>query len=272
MPVWQAVVLGLIQGLAEFLPISSSGHLALAQLLFGLDEGMLLFDVALHVGTLIAVFVVFWRDIIALLAGFVSLFYRKGRQSAAQNPQVRLIMLLLIALSPLLIAILFKDRIEEMMSQSLYIGIALVLTAVVIKLTDYVKNGKKNERGATVTDALMVGVMQALAIIPGLSRSGMTISGGLVRGFDRSFAFCFSFLLSIPAVIGATLLETVDAVQEGFDTALILPMLIGMVVAAVSGYLALLVVRKLLLSRKFSWFAWYCLAAGAVTLFVTLLK
>lgn len=272
MPIWQAVVLGLIQGLAEFLPISSSGHLALAQLLFGLEEGMLLFDVSLHIGTLVAVFIVFWKDITALVSAFISLFRPDRRQSAAQAPQTRLILLLLIALSPLLIAILFKDRIEEMMSQSLYIGIALIVTAVVIKLTDYVKNGKKNERGATVTDALMVGVMQSLAVVPGLSRSGMTISGGLVRGFDRDFAFRFSFLLSIPAILGATLLEGLDAAKEGFDISLLPPMLIGMAVAGISGFLALKAVRKLLLSQKFSWFAWYCLAAGAVVMFVTLLK
>lgn len=272
MPIWQALLLGLIQGLAEFLPISSSGHLALAQLLFGLEDGMLLFDVALHIGTLAAVFVVFWGDIKALVSSGVALFQPSRRREAAKRPHTRLILLIVIALLPLLVGILFKGKIEELMSNALYIGIALVVTAIVIKLTDYIKPGKKNERSASVTDAVVVGVMQAAALTPGLSRSGMTISGGLLRGFDRDFAFRFSFLLSIPAILGATLLEVVDAVQEGFDMALLLPMLLGAAVAAITGYIALLLLRKVLISKRFSWFAWYCLAAGAVTIVLALVK
>ncbi|MCL2029949.1 MAG: undecaprenyl-diphosphate phosphatase [Oscillospiraceae bacterium] len=273
MEIWKALLLGLIQGLTEFLPVSSSGHLALMQLLMGLEEGMLSFSVALHAGTLTAVLIVFGKDIRALVSSFIALLKPSARAEAARRPHTRMLILLAVALLPLLLGILLKGVVEELMSNALYIGGALVVTAAVIKATDYVKQpGKKTVRSATVKDALIVGVMQAAAITPGLSRSGMTISGGLLRGFDRDFAFRFSFLLSIPAILGATLLEGIDAARTGFDTALILPMLLGALVAFVSGFAALIFLRRTLLSKKFSWFAWYCLAAGALTVILSIVQ
>jgi undecaprenyl-diphosphatase len=271
MELWKALLLGLIQGLTEFLPISSYGHLALVQLLMELEEGMLSFNVALHVGTLVAVFIVFWKDIASLLASLAAMLNPNTRREAAERPHTRLLVLLFIALLPLIIGIFLKDWVEGLMANSLYIGAMLVVTAAVIKATDYFKPGRKTERSVTVTDALIVGLMQAAAITPGLSRSGLTISGGLMRGFDRDFAFRFSFLLSIPAILGATALETIDAVREGFDPTLALPMLLGALVAFASGFAALKLLRKLLLSKRFSWFAWYCLAAGALTVVLSLL-
>lgn len=269
MPIWKALLLGLIQGLTEFLPVSSSGHLALMQLLMGLEEGALSFSVALHVGSLAAVFIVFWKDIKSLLLGFAALFRPARRKEASGNPYVRLIVLLVITTLPLLVAVPFKGHIEGLMANPLYIGVALVVTAFVLKSTDHIKPGKKTERTARVSDVLTVGLMQAAALTPGLSRSGLTISGGLWRGFDRDFAFRFSFLLSIPAILGATALETFDIVKEGIDTTLLLPMLLGALVAFASGFVALILLRKLLLSKKFSWFAWYCLAAGALTIILS---
>ena len=269
---WQALLLGLLQGLTEFLPVSSSGHLALAQLLLGLEENMLAFDVALHVGTLAAVFIAFWKDIRDMVLSAVHLVQPAKRREAAARPETRLILLLVIAFLPLFVGILFKSRIESLMGNPVYIGVALIVTAFVIKLTDHVKPGKKTERTATVTDSVVVGVMQMAALTPGLSRSGMTISGGLIRGFDRGFAFRFSFLLSIPAILGATVLEIADAVRGEFEAALLFPMLLGALTAGVTGWIALILLKKLLLSKRFSWFAWYCLAIGALTVILAVAK
>ncbi|MDR1736693.1 MAG: undecaprenyl-diphosphate phosphatase [Oscillospiraceae bacterium] len=271
MAIWKALLLGLLQGLAEFLPVSSSGHLALFEIILGLGETPLLFDVCLHIGTLAAVFIVFRKDVRDLLNALARMFKPSERRAAAADPNTRLAVLLIVATLPLLIAIPFKGAVESIKGIPALVGAALIVTALILKLTDYIRKGKKNERTATVTDAVVVGVMQALAITPGLSRSGLTISGGIFRGFDRQFAFRFSFLLSIPAVLGATLIELIEALVQGFDPALILPMIFGMAVAFVSGFFALKLLRKLLLSEKFSHFAWYCLAAGALTVILSLI-
>ena len=214
MTVLSSIFLGLVQGVAEFLPISSSGHLSLFQHFFGLvsSEESLFFDVLLHLGTLIAIFVYYWKDIVALCKQFVQLvrclFSKQKRKTMKQlPPDGRLILMILVATLPLFVVLPIKDKVESLYGNTIFVGAALVVTGCVLFFSDRMSRGKKGPKSATMLDALLVGVGQAVAVVPGLSRSGTTISAGMMRGFHRRFAVRFSFLLSIPAALGANILS-----------------------------------------------------------------
>lgn len=275
MSVWFAAFLGLVQGIAEFLPISSSGHLAIFQTFFhmeNVEETQMLFDVLLHLGTLISVCIVYWKDIVdvvkELWAMLMGLF---GKKVEKHIPTRRLILLVILSTIPLFVVALVDDYIEALYSSTLFIGIALLCTGTLLYLSDKLPTGKKTEKNATVGDALIVGVMQAIAVLPGISRSGSTITAGLTRGFDRKYAVRYSFLLSIPAIVGANILKISDALQGGFDTSLLLPYLVGMAVAAISGYFAIKLVKLLMDKGKFGRFAYYCFAVGLITIILTVI-
>ncbi len=270
--------LGLVQGIAEFLPISSSGHLALMQNLLDVKaaaDGNLFFDVLLHFGTLIAIFIVYWNEIVEMVLeffrGIAALFSRRGNGMQQTPPARRMVLLIIISTLPLFVALLFNDYVETLSSNTTFIGCALIATGCLLFFSDRVQKGKKTERSATVLDAVLVGVAQAFAIVPGLSRSGSTISAGLLRGYDRKFAVRYSFILSIPAVLGATILETTDAVKAGIDMTMIPVYLVGMVVAAVSGYFAIRLVNLLADKGKFGKFAYYCWAVGLIAVIASLM-
>ena len=270
-----AIILGLIQGIAEFLPISSSGHLAFFQNFFGLanvEEDNLFFDVLLHLGTLVAVFIAYRSEIGELIREFFGMFSRSEERSARPNvPARRMILLLIVATLPLLVVLPVKSRVEALYYNTFFIGFAFIVTGVLLAVSDRFRNGSKTERNATILDALLVGVGQAFAVIPGLSRSGTTISAGLFRGFDRQFAVRFSFLLSIPAVLGANILSLIDAVSAGIDWSLMPVYLVGMIVAGVSGYAAIRLLNYIAGKGRFGGFAWYCWGAGIVTLVLSLI-
>lgn len=263
-----AILMGILQGVAEFLPISSSGHLALFQRFFGMEnfEGtQMFFTVLLHFGTLISVFIVYWRDIVDMIREFclaVVGLVRREEGGTPPPPAQRMVMLIVVATLPLFVMILFKDAIEALFANTLLVSCALIVTGFILFFSDRMARGRKNAKNATVVDALIVGAGQALAIIPGLSRSGTTISVGMMRGFDRSFAVRFSFLLSIPAVLGATVLELKDAIEAGIDTSMLPVYLVGVVVSAVVGYFAIRLVKSLADKGKFGKFAYYCWAVG----------
>ena len=263
-----AILMGILQGVAEFLPISSSGHLALFQRFFGMEdfeETQMFFTVLLHFGTLISVFIVYWRDIVDMIWEFclaVAGLVRRDEGGTPPPPARRMVMLIVVATLPLFVMIFFKDAIETLFSNSLMVSCALIVTGFILFFSDRIARGRKNAKNATVVDALIVGAGQALAIIPGLSRSGTTISVGMMRGFDRSFAVRFSFLLSIPAVLGATVLELKDAIEVGIDTSMLPVYLVGVVVSAVVGYFAIRLVKSLADKGKFGKFAYYCWAVG----------
>ena len=263
-----AIFMGILQGVAEFLPISSSGHLALFQHFFQMknfEETQMFFTVLLHFGTLISVFIVYWRDIVDMVREFclaVTGLIRRDTASTPPPPARRMVILIVVATLPLFVMILFKDAIETLFSNPLLVSCALMVTGFILFFSDRLARGRKNAKTATVIDAVIVGAGQALAIIPGLSRSGTTISVGMMRGFDRSFAVRFSFLLSIPAVLGATILELKDALEAGFDTSLLPVYLVGVVVSAVVGYFAIRLVKALADKGKFGKFAYYCWAVG----------
>lgn len=279
MSVLSSIFLGLVQGVAEFLPISSSGHLSLFQNFFGLvsAEGSLFFDVLLHLGTLIAVFVYYWKDIVALVKEFFHLiacvFSReKRRQMKRLPPNGRLILMIIVATLPLFVILPIKDKVEGLYGNTIFVGCALAVTGCILFFSDRMARGKKGPKSATMLDALLVGVGQAVAVVPGLSRSGTTISAGMMRGFHRRFAVRFSFLLSIPAVLGANILSLKDAVEAGVDWSQVPVYLIGVATAAVSGYLCIGLLRRIANKGKFGAFAYYCWAVGLLTIVLQFIK
>ena len=272
-----SIFLGLVQGIAEFLPISSSGHLSLFQHFFGLTEAGLFFDVLLHLGTLIAIFVYYWRDIVNLVKAFLRLVTglfskkKKGARKGRKDPGARMILMLIVATLPLFVILPIKDKVESLYSNTIFVGCALIVTGCILFFSDRMAKGKKTVRSATLLDALLVGVGQAVAVVPGLSRSGTTISAGMLRGFSRKFAVRFSVLLSIPAVLGANIISIGDAVAAGIDTSLLPAYIAGTVVAAVSGYFAIRLVNSLADKGKFGSFAYYCWGIGAAAVIATLI-
>lgn len=269
-----SVVLGFVQGVAEFLPISSSGHLSLLQSWFGMEEPDNLFNVLLHFATLIAVCVVYWRDIIDMIRefflGVASLTGRK-RGTVQVPPARRLVMMVILGTLPLVLVLPVEDKVEALGGSELFVGLALLVTGAILFLSDRMARGNKTARTATVKDSLLVGCAQALAVIPGLSRSGCTISAGMALGFNRTFAVRYSFLLSLPAVLGATLLKVLDVAKDGINTELLPIYFAGMVVAGVVGYFSIRLVNMLAQKNKFGRFAYYCWVIGLVAIVVSFL-
>ena len=263
-----SVLMGVLQGVAEFLPISSSGHLALFQHFFGVEnyeETQMFFTVLLHLGTLISVCVYYWRDVIDMIREFFlgirDLTVRRGG-GAPPPPTRRLVMTIIVATLPLFAILPVKGLVEDAMSNVTFVSVALLATGFILFFSDRMARGRKNARNATVADALLVGCAQAVGTLPGISRSGITISAGLLRGFDRTFAVRFSFLMSLPAVLGANILSLKDALEAGVDLEMLPIYLVGMVVSGVVGYFAIRLVNLLADKGKFGNFAYYCWVVG----------
>ncbi len=256
MDILSAVILGIVQGLTEFLPVSSSGHLVLMQKILGISEPPLLMDTMLHLGTLVAVFVVLWKDIWALL----------------RRPFQRLTALLIAATVPtVIIALAFKDLIEEAFHSGSTLGWEFLATAVVLvgaeKLAARAAAARRTELDMTVPDALIVGTLQGVAIMPAVSRSGLTIAGSLARNLDRSFAARFSFLLSIPAILGAVVFQAKDlaegaAAGGGFT----LPILVGTLTAMAVGVFAVKFTMRIIREGSMMGFAAYVGVLGVLVL------
>ena len=270
-----SVILGFVQGVAEFLPISSSGHLSILQNFFGMEEPDNLFNVLLHFATLLAVFIAYRRDIAEMIVEFfrgVGALASRNRSSQPVPPARRLVMMIILGTLPLFLVVPVQDKVEAMGASNLFVGLALLATGIILFFSDRMARGHKTARTATVTDALLVGCAQAVAVIPGLSRSGSTIAAGMALGFDRNFAVRFSFLLSMPAVLGATLLKVIDVAQEGTVDPAVLPIyLVGMVVAGVVGYFSIQLVKLLAQKDKVGKFAYDCWAVGLITIVASLI-
>lgn len=270
----QSAFLGLVQGVAEFLPISSSGHLSLFQAFLGIqsaEEASTFFDVLLHLGTLIAVFVAYWGDIWEMIREFFGFIGDLAHGTSAEKvaPSRRMILLIIVGTLPLFVILPIKDIVDGFYSNTYFIGGALLVTGTLLFISDRLAKGKKKESSATILDVIIVGFAQALATIPGLSRSGTTISVGMLRGFERKFAVRYSFLMSIPAVIGANILSLKDAFEAGIDTAMIPVYMVGVVIAAVSGYFSIRLLNMLSDKGKFGVFAYYCWAVGVLAIVLT---
>ena len=275
-----SIAMGFLQGVAEFLPISSSGHLTLFQYFFSPEQNPeeldMLFTVLLHFGTLISVCVYYWRDIIDMIRefflGISDLFSRRGSHEGRPPEARRLVLMIIVGTLPLFAVLLVKDTVDAAFSNVTFVSAALIATGFLLFFSDRIAEGRKTARTATILDALLVGCAQAVGTLPGISRAGSTISAGMLCGFDRTFAVRFSFLLSLPAVLGANILEIADAVQAGGVDMSRLPMyIVGMVVAGVVGYFAIRLVNLLANKGKFGAFAYYCWAVGIVSLVASFL-
>jgi len=250
MDLLQAIVLALVQGLTEWLPISSSGHLVVAQRLMGLSVPVG-FDVFLHLGTLVAVIVFFWRDIVNILRSLLTF--------DTKNANLKLLVYIIIGTIPTaVIGLMFLQFFESLFSSGRAVGVGLLITGVLL-LSSKLRNGKKNLGWLS---SLIMGIFQGIAIAPGISRSGSTISAGLFSGVNKDEVFRYSFLLSIPAILGATVLEYKGLALSDLG----LYTVVGAAIAAVVGYIAIKIVLKMLLSERFYLFAIYCFLAGILVL------
>lgn len=271
MTILQAVVLGVIQGVTEFLPVSSSGHLVLFSQLFGIHEQSILFEVTVHVGTLLAVLAVFQNEFKMLVNAAVRLVSRPKQAKAMlhSDPGVRLLLCLVVGTVPaVLAALVLKDQVERLFSSSLTVGVMLMVTGGILYAAE--KRQAEGRSQVSLLDALIIGVGQAVAILPGLSRSGTTIAVGLFRGLERDSAARFSFLLSIPAILGALVLSLLD-LFSGVVVPSLGPLVVGLVSAAITGYLAIRFFLSLVRRGRLVWFSYYTWLVGAVIIVVHLL-
>ena len=271
-----AILLGLIQGVAEFLPISSSGHLAIAEHLFsmsGVSDIPEFYNVLLHLGTLLAVFVAYWQDVKDMVVELISGVRDLARHTTPVPvpPARRMILLIIVGTLPLFVVLPIKDLVEGLADSMYFVGGALIATGFLLFFSDRVRCGRKTERSARLLDVFLVGVAQAVATCPGISRSGTTITAGCFVGFDRKFAVRYSFLMSIPAILGANILSLKDAI-ETVVVAEIPMYLVGVLVSAVVGYACIRLLKMIADKGKFGFFAYYCWAAGLLTLILTIIQ
>ncbi len=275
MNIFEAIILGFVQGLTEFLPVSSSGHLALLQHFFGIEgENVLAFAVLLHVGTLVSVFIVYWNDIYHLFIelGLVikDVFTGKGLRMNL-NPTRKLGIMIIVATIPTaIIGLIFKDLFAAMYLSLLAIGIGLLVTGTILWLSERLVKGTKQVGEMRFIHAVIIGICQSIAISPGVSRSGSTLVGGLFSGLDRNFAVKFAFLISIPSILGSVIIEAPDAFRGGFALELVFPIVLGVVIAAVSGFFAIKTMIKVVSNRKLYYFSFYTWALGSIVIIYTI--
>ncbi len=288
---FQAIIMGIVQGLTEFLPVSSSGHLAIIKGLFGVEtDGGILFDVLLHVATLGAVFAVYYKDVIRILVDFggickdvsvntvrffknISAINRQEYLPICTSPHRKLVIMLIISTIPTgIMGILLSDVVDALSSNLLVVGLCLIGTGGILFISDLIENGSKKQKEAHYGDALITGISQGFAVLPGLSRSGTTITACLLCGFDRRFAVKYSFIMSMPAILGALILELFKLPGSGGTGAPAGACIAAMILAAVIGFFALKLVNALAVNRKFKPFWIYCLVIGAVSIIVFLVK
>lgn len=274
MPLLHAIILGIIQGLTEFLPVSSSAHLALIPWLLGWSDQGLSFDIALHVGTVLAVIVYFFRDWVQVIAeGFgMSIGNTLGNDPAIRrNP--RLLWLLVLGSVPAGIAgLLVKDLAENVWRNNQYlIGSMLILVGLFMWWADHQGSRKKDLGNVSALDSITIGAAQALALVPGVSRSGITICAGLLRNLDRATAARFSFLLATPAIAGAAAKDAWDLMRHGGGIAGIpadmrTALLVGVIVSAITGALTIQFFLNFLRKRSLSFFVWYRVIFGIIVI------
>ena len=289
MNLFEAIILGIIQGVAEFLPISSSGHLAIFKNFFGLEEAGIAYDISLHVGTLVAVFICFWSDIWELIVNgvgilvdacknigifFVNLFNKNKKDyvmkeyvNVISTPFRRYVILIIVATIPTgIMGILLKDMIEAVSATLIVPGICLLITSVILLIADNAKDGNENEENVSYKKAGFVGICQGFATMPGISRSGTTVTACLLAGMERTFAVKFSFIVSIPAIIGAAILDVPDLFEAGVTGSEMINYTVGTIVSGVVGYICIKTMLKIVRKKKFKVFSIYCAVMGIIAI------
>ena len=269
----QAIIMGLVQGLAEFLPVSSSGHLVLSKFILGAELGTsALFEILLHVGTLLAVFVFYWKDVLNLIKeglllikdSFLFVFKRKKFDLYLERKMV--VFIIVASIPTAILGLLMEVFLEDLfLSSVVAVGFALLVTGTMLMLIRKMPKSDKTLEEMKGRDAFTIGLVQGIATIPGISRSGSTVTAGLFCGLDKEFAFRFSFLMSIPAILGAAVLKMMD-VNISDLTANAGPYAVGMIVAAVVGYASIRWLKNLIQKDQFHYFGYYCLAVGLISI------
>ena len=251
----EALFLAVVQGLTEWMPVSSSGHLVITQTVLGLNPP-LIFDVVLHVGTLIVVLTVFRKDIADIIKAVIKRDF--------ETEEGKLALFIVVGSVPIaIIGFVFYDFFKSLFSNLLAVGVAIIITGSVI----FFSEKRIGNRKMGILDSLLIGLAQAVTIIPGISRSGITVATGLLRKIDKTKAFRYSFLLSVPAVIGATVMESRDLVLGNMDMA---PVFLGATISMIVGYVSLKLLQKIVMNEKFHLFAYYCWTVGiAIILFIS---
>ena len=264
MSLLKSLILGLVQGLTEFLPISSSGHLVLAEEVLKVTKQGVTFEVFLHFGTLLAVLIAFKEDIKRMLLAVIGVMGSKSLKLAYNNIYFKLFVLILWGSIPAaLVGFLFKDLLESAFEEPILVSVMLLVTGMLLFLTRFVKS---SSHGLGIKVSFLIGIAQAFAIIPGISRSGATISTGLFWGIPREEAARFSFLLAIPAILGATLLKTKELIASPPQLSEALQLSLGTVTAFVSGYIAIKILLDVVRRGKLHRFSYYCFALGILGL------
>ena len=283
MSLLESIIMGIIQGATEFLPVSSSGHLAIFKNMFHVntDTGIM-FDILLHFGTLVAIFIVYWKDIVELIVEgftiiglaccnvgrfFANLFSKEKKpyRKIIETEYRKFVMLVILStLVTMVIALPFESKIENAGNTLLVPGFCLCITSVILFIADRVQKGNKGPAEATYKNSLFIGLAQGIATLPGISRSGSTITAGLACGFNREFAVKYSFIMSIPTILGACILQIPDLAGASLAGSEILNYAIGMIVAGVVGFLCIKVMLKSVKNNKFKGYSIYCLCAGVI--------
>ncbi|MDA3835335.1 MAG: undecaprenyl-diphosphate phosphatase [Spirochaetales bacterium] len=270
MDLFQATILGIIQGLTEFLPVSSSGHLVMFQHLFGLKEPELFFDISVHVGTLAAIVIFFRKEIISIivsLAHFIARLFNKKESfsNIYEDTNVKLAFLIVVGSVPTgILGILFHRIADQLFSSVTIVGFMLIITGLLLWCTRRLKESNTGIAGFSAKDALIIGLVQGMAIMPGISRSGSTIAVGLFLGLERETAARYSFLLSIPAIIGASALSLTNL--SSYTILSYKAAISGAVIAAIVGYCALKLLVYMVKQGRIHIFAPYCMIIGILAL------
>ena len=285
MSLLQSILMGIIQGATEFLPVSSSGHLAIVQNIFHIEtDGGLFFDVMLHLGTLVAIFVVYRKDILRMIIetlnmcgdifynlksyiqnqrSYSALRYRK----IVKNNYRKFVVLVLVSTIPTgVIGYMGRHLVEKASATLIVPGICLILTSVLLIVSEMAPDGKKIPRDISYGSGFLIGAAQGCATLPGLSRSGTTIAACMMSGYDRRFAVRYSFIMSIPAILGAALVEIKDIGSEGLSGGMVLNGLIGAVVAGCVGYVCIKTMLSVVRKKKFKGFAIYRFVVGVIAI------
>lgn len=271
MDIIQAIILGVVQGLTEFLPVSSSAHLVFMTDILGLPQNVA-FDTLLHLGTLVAVVAYFWKDLIKIISSFISslidIFRGRFKKGLEEKPFKKLSWLIIVGTIPAgIMGILLQKQFEALFTSIFYVGIFLIITGLLLWGAERVKPGEKDIKDISFKNALVIGVAQGIAIAPGISRSGATISAGLFSGLNRELAARFSFLLSIPAILGAALVQAKDITSFDTGTGVLIA---GFVSALIFGYLAIKLLLKIIKERTLMIFAYYCWIVGLAAIIISL--
>lgn len=271
---FEAIVMGIFQGVAEFLPISSSGHLALLQYIFKIKEGNLFFTEMLHFGTLLSIFIVYFKDIARIIYeffGLIGTILKRKKITRLTKYQWFGMLIIVGSIPTAIIGLSLKDFFESLYTSIVPIGVAFIVTGFLLWFAERSGGEGKDVRDVKLIDAILIGIFQGIAIIPGISRSGSTIVGGLFRGLKKPVATEYSFLLALPATFGAFLLGMKDVV-EGGEAFVNGPLILGVILSAVTGVFAIKALIKLLNRNKLKYFSYYLWTLGVLTIIIGFLN